>query len=163
MSGILTLSGIASPKKEKANRSARRHSTEIVISQRKKRKRDKDTDSDSVSSTPSSTDTSASSEQKCPLRFVLSGLFETEVETDGKKVGGCPLRRVQLWHTIPLCLLAAINLLLVIVALLGLAGYRIAMGVQGFIVSLARLDPEYNPYLDSPPDETAVVVVKKGK
>jgi hypothetical protein len=73
------------------------------------------------------------------------------------------LRRVQLWHTIPLCLLAAINLLLVIVALLGLAGYRIAMGLQGFIVSMARLDPEYNPYLDSPPEETAVVVAKKGK
>jgi hypothetical protein len=155
---------MASSKKEKqyANRSARRHSGVIVVSQSKKRKRDKDTDSESVSSTPSSTDT-VHSESKCPLRFVLLGLFEAEGETDGKKAGGCPLRRVQLWHTIPLCLLAAINLLLVIVALLGLAGYRIAMGIQGFIVSMARLDPEYNPYLDSPPEETAVVVAKKGK
>jgi hypothetical protein len=155
---------MASSKKEKqyANRSARRHSGVIVVSQSKKRKRDKDTDSESVSSTPSSTDT-LHSESKCPLRFVLLGLFEAQGETDGKKAGGCPLRRVQLWHTIPLCLLAAINLLLVIVALLGLAGYRIAMGIQGFIVSMARLDPEYNPYLDSPPEETAVVVAKKGK
>jgi hypothetical protein len=164
MSSLLNLAGMASSKKEKqyANRSARRHSGVIVVSQSKKRKRDKDTDSESVSSTPSSTDT-LRSESKCPLRFVLLGLFEAEGETDGKKAGGCPLRRVQLWHTIPLCLLAAINLLLVIVALLGLAGYRIAMGIQGFIVSMARLDPEYNPYLDSPPEETAVVVAKKGK
>ncbi|PMD48400.1 hypothetical protein L207DRAFT_505431 [Hyaloscypha variabilis F] len=164
MSSLLSLAGMASSKKEKqyANRSARRHSGVIVVSQSKKRKRDKDTDSESVSSTPSSTDT-LRSESKCPLRFVLLGLFEAEGETDGKKAGGCPLRRVQLWHTIPLCLLAAINLLLVIVALLGLAGYRIAMGIQGFIVSMARLDPEYNPYLDSPPEETAVVVAKKGK
>ncbi len=164
MSSLLSLAGMASSKKEKqyANRSARRHSGVIVVSQSKKRKRDKDTDSESVSSTPSSTDT-VHSESKCPLRFVLLGLFEAEGETDGKKAGGCPLRRVQLWHTIPLCLLAAINLLLVIVALLGLAGYRIAMGIQGFIVSMARLDPEYNPYLDSPPEETAVVVAKKGK
>ncbi|KAN0117535.1 hypothetical protein V8E51_003512 [Hyaloscypha variabilis] len=164
MSSLLSLAGMASSKKEKqyANRSARRHSGVIVVSQSKKRKRDKDTDSESVSSTPSSTDT-LHSESKCPLRFVLWGLFEAEGETDGKKAGGCPLRRVQLWHTIPLCLLAAINLLLVIVALLGLAGYRIAMGIQGFIVSMARLDPEYNPYLDSPPEETAVVVAKKGK
>ncbi len=164
MSSLLSLAGMASSKKEKqyANRSARRHSGVIVVSQSKKRKRDKDTDSESVSSTPSSTDT-LHSESKCPLRFVLLGLFEAQGETDGKKAGGCPLRRVQLWHTIPLCLLAAINLLLVIVALLGLAGYRIAMGIQGFIVSMARLDPEYNPYLDSPPEETAVVVAKKGK
>ncbi|KAE9377075.1 hypothetical protein N431DRAFT_453448 [Stipitochalara longipes BDJ] len=166
MSSLLNLAGIASSKKEKhsANRSARRHSGVIVVRESKKRKRDKDTDSESVSSsTPSSTDSAVNSKSKCPLRFVLLGLFEAEGEADGKKAGGCPLRRVQLWHTIPLCLLAAINLLLVIVALLGLAGYRITMGIQGFIVSLARLDPEYNPYLDSPPDETAVVVVGKGK
>jgi len=165
MSSLLSLAGMASSKKEKqyANRSARRHSGVIVVSQSKKRKRDKDTDSESVSSTPSSSTDTLRSESKCPLRFVLLGLFEAEGETDGKKAGGCPLRRVQLWHTIPLCLLAAINLLLVIVALLGLAGYRIAMGIQGFIVSMARLDPEYNPYLDSPPEETAVVVAKKGK
>jgi len=43
------------------------------------------------------------------------------VEADEKGNGGCPLRRVQLWHTIPLCLLAIVNLLLVIVALLGVA------------------------------------------
>jgi hypothetical protein len=160
MSSLLSLSGMASSKKEKnyANRSARRHSGVIIVSQSKKTKKDKDTDTDSISSsTPSSTDTSEP--KKCPLRFVLAGLFEAY----GKKAAGCPLRRVQLWHTIPLCLLAVINLLLVIVALLGLAVYRITMGVQGFLINLARSSLDCNPYLDSPPDETAVVVAEKGK
>jgi hypothetical protein len=167
MSSLLNFTGMASSKKEKhyANRSARRHSGEIIISQNKKGKKDKDTDTESVSSsTPSSTDTAVNPEpKKCPLRFVLVGLFEIGDETDEKKAGGCPLRRVQLWHTIPLCLLAAINLLLVIVALLGLAGYRITMGIQGFLVNLAKSDLDCNPYLDSPPDEAELVKTGKGK
>ena len=167
MSSILNITGMASSKKEKhyANRSARRHSGEVIISHSKKIKKDKDTDTESVSSsTPSSTDTAANPEsKKCPLRFVLAGLFETGGETDEKKAGDCPLRRVQLWHTIPLCLLAAINLLLVIVALLGLAGYRIAMGIQGFLVNLAKSDLDCNPYLDSLPDEAEPVEAEKGK
>lgn len=54
---------------------------------------------------------------------------------NGKKQ--CPLRRAQLWHTIPLCLLAVINLLLVVVALLGLASWRAIVKVstvaEGFV------------------------------
>ncbi len=167
MSSLLSLSGMASSKKEKhyANRSARRHSGEIIISQSKKSKKDKDTDTESVSSsTPSSTDTAVNPEpKKCPLRFVLAGLFEAGSETDETKAGGCQLRSVQRWHTIPLCLLAAINLLLVIVALLGLAGYSITIGIQKFLLNLAKSDLDFNPYLDSPPDQTTEVTTEKGK
>jgi hypothetical protein len=155
---------MALSKKEKhyANRSARRHSGEIIISQSKKSKKDKDADTDSVSSsTPSSAD--IPEPKKCPLRFVLVGLFEAGAEANGKKAAGCPLRRVQLWHTIPFCLLAAINLVLVIVALLGLAGYRIIMGIQGFLINLAKSELDCNPYLDSPPDEVATAASEKGK
>lgn len=158
MSSLLSLSGLTSSKKEKhyANRSARRHSGEIVV---RKKKKDKDTDTDSVSS--SSTDAAMNPEPI--LRFVLAGLFETGRTGDEKKASGCPLRRVQLWHTIPLCLLAAINLLLVIVALLGLAVYRIVMGIQVSVINLARLDVEFNPYLDSTPDEAESTAGKKVK
>jgi hypothetical protein len=152
MSSLLGI-GMASSKKEKhyANSRARRHSGDIVISQSKKSKKDKDTDTESVSSsTPSSSaDTVVvppPGPKKCPLRFMLAGMMEGE---DEKKAGGCPLRRVQLWHTIPLCLLAIINLLLVIIALLGLAGYRITMGIQNFLVNLAKTDLECNPYAES--------------
>lgn len=151
MSSILSF-GMPSSKKEKhyANSRARRHSGDVVISQSKKaskkekeKEKEKDTDTESISSsTPSSADTVVvppPEPKKCPLRFMLAGMFETEAEGEPKK-SGCPLRRVQLWHTIPLCLLAAVNLILVIIALLGLAGYRIAMpvaaGLQGFIVQL---------------------------
>jgi hypothetical protein len=167
MSSLLSLSGIASAQKEKhhANRGARRHSGEMVVSRSKKRKKGKDTDTDSVSSSAqSSTDTAVNAEAKrWFLRLILAGLFETGDEADGKRTGGCPLRRVQLWHTIPLCLLAAINLLLVIVALLGLAGYRITMGIQGFLVNLAKSDLDCDPYLDSPPEEAETVSKKRLK
>lgn len=136
---------MASSKKEKhsANSRARRHSDG---SHGKKRKKDKDGDTESVSS--SSTD-SAVSEAKCPLRFVFAGLIEPEGESDGQRKGGCPLRRVQLWHVIPLCLFAILNILLVIVALVGLACYRIALGVQGFMLSIAKGDLDSDPYAES--------------
>ena len=78
---------------------------------------------------------------------MLAGMMESE--SDEKKTGGCPLRRVQLWHVIPLCLLAIVNLLLIIIALLGLAGYRVTVGVQGVVVSLVRADLDGNPYAES--------------
>lgn len=144
MSSILSF-GMASSKKEKhsANSRARRHSSG---SHGKKRKKDKDGDTESVSS--SSTD-SAISEAKCPLRFVLAGLLEPEGEGSESKQGGCPLRRVQLWHVIPLCLLAILNLLLVIVALLGLACYRITLGVQSCMVNLTKADLDGDPYVEN--------------
>ncbi|KAE8440450.1 hypothetical protein EG329_007594 [Mollisiaceae sp. DMI_Dod_QoI] len=153
---------MASSKKEKhyPNSRARRHSGEVVISQSKKSKKDKDkdTDTDSISSsTNSSSDTVVSPEpKKCPLRFMLAGLFEMEDEADAKKPRGCPLRRVQLWHTIPLCLLAIINLLLVIIALLGLAGYRIAVGVQSAIFSFAKSESPYAESIADTDDGTLV-------
>jgi hypothetical protein len=175
MSSILSF-GMPSSKKEKhyANSRARRHSGDVVISQSKKSKKEKekekDTDTESISSsTPSSADTVVvppPEPKKCPLRFMLAGMFETEAEGQPKK-SGCPLRRVQLWHTIPLCLLAAVNLILVIIALLGLAGYRIATpvaaGVQGFIVQLRDNNRVSTPVAKSliDMDDASTVVEEK--
>lgn len=153
MSNLLTF-GMAGSKKERhyANSRARRHS-DIVITHGKKSKKDKDkdkdTDSESVSSSTNSSDAVVvpPPEKKCPLRFMLAGMMESE--SDEKKSSGCPLRRVQLWHVIPLCLLAIVNLLLVIIALVGLAIYRITMGVQGALVSLIKTDLDCNPYAES--------------
>lgn len=149
MSSLLSF-GMPGSKKEKhyANSRARRHS-DIVITHSKKSKKDKDNDIESVTSTNSSSDTVVvpPPEKKCPLRFMLAGMMESVSED--KKPSGCPLRRVQLWHVIPLCLLAIVNLLLVIIALLGLAGYRITMGVQGLLVSLVKTDLDCNPYAES--------------
>lgn len=69
-------------------------------------------------------------------------------DSEGKS-SGCPLRRVQLWHTIPLVLLAIINLLLVIVALLGLALYRIATGIMDFRVVVEKADSDAKPHVDN--------------
>ncbi|KAM3074117.1 hypothetical protein ACMFMF_006140 [Clarireedia jacksonii] len=124
----------------------------------KEKDKDKDTDTESVISTaPSCTETFAvptvpslhPPESKCPLRFLMAEIVESEDE-EGKKIHrGCPLRRVQLWHTIPLCILAIINLLLIIVALLGLAGYRISMGVQRAVVNMAKPDLDSKPHTES--------------
>ncbi|KUJ20436.1 uncharacterized protein LY89DRAFT_730480 [Mollisia scopiformis] len=151
---------MASSEKEKhyPNSRARRHSGEVMIINHKKKrsKKDKDTDTESVSSSTNSGDTVAPEPKKCPLRFMLAGLFEIEDDADGKKPKGCPLRRVQLWHTIPLCLLAVINLLLVIIALLGLAGYRIAVGIQNAMVSLAKPESPYEESVIGSDDGTLV-------
>lgn len=160
MSSILSF-GMPSSKKEKhyANSRARRHSGDVVISQSKKSKKDdkkeKDTDTESISSsTPSSTAETVVAPppepKKCPLRFMITGMLEAEPEVDGKKSGGCPLRRVQLWHIIPLCLLAAVNLILIIIALLGMAGYKIGAGVWGWLAGLFKNDdPDFNPFAQS--------------
>jgi hypothetical protein len=162
MSSLLSF-GMPGSKKEKhyANSRARRHS-DVVITHGKKSKKEKDTDTESVSSsTNSSSDTVIVPPpgKKCPLRFMLAGMMEAESED--KKSSGCPLRRVQLWHVIPLCLLAIVNLLLVIIALLGLAGYRITMAVQGVILSLVKTDLDY-PYAESlaDTDDGATLVEK---
>jgi len=169
MSSLLNF-GMPSSKKEKhyANSRARRHSDVVISHSSKKPKKEKDADTESLSSsTPSSADTvvvpptTTPSPKKCPLRFLLAGMIEPD--DDGKKPG-CPLRRVQLWHTIPLCLLAIINLLLVIIALLGLAGYRIALGVQGLLVGFFKSDlVDGNPYAESvvDSDDGATLVTEK--
>jgi hypothetical protein len=168
MSSLLNF-GMPSSTKEKhyANSRARRHSGETVVinqSKHKKSKKEKDTDTESItSSNASSSDTVVvppPPAKKCPLRFMLAGMMEAE--KDETKASGCPLRRVQLWHTIPLCLLAIINLLLVIIALLGLAGYRITMGIQGYVASLAKTSLD-NPYAESMADteDSATLVSDK--
>lgn len=157
MSGILTF-GIASSKKERHNANSRARRTD-GSSHGKKRKKYRDGDTESVSS--SSAD-SAIAEAKCPLRFVLASLIESEGEGDDKR-GSCPLRKVQLWHVIPLCLFAILNLLLVIVALLGLAGYRIMIGLQVFIVNLAKGDIDNDPYAESLPEADAGIIIVSGK
>lgn len=133
MSSLLSF-GMSTSKKEKhhANSRARRHSGD---SGKKKKKKDKDTDSESVVSSSTSDTIVVPPPKQCPFRFMLAGMMEVRTE---EKAQGCPLRRVQLWHVIPLCLLAIINLLLVIVALVGLAGYRIAMGLQALAVRIAK-------------------------
>jgi hypothetical protein len=70
-------------------------------------------------------------------------------ENEDKKATGCPLRRVQLWHVVSLCLLATVNLLFVIIALLGLASYRTAMGLQCILVSCAKTDIKCTPFAES--------------
>ncbi|EPE28928.1 hypothetical protein GLAREA_00086 [Glarea lozoyensis ATCC 20868] len=137
---------MASSKKDKnyANSRARRHSGTVVVTHGKKSKKNKDTDSESLSS--SSTDATIAETKKCPLRFMMAGMLESNIEGERKGLG-CPLRRVQLWHTIPLCLLAIINLLLVIIALLGLAGYRIAVYTQLFL--LRAFDVKLGDALDN--------------
>jgi len=59
--------------------------------------------------------------------------------------------------------LSSTDLLLVIAALLGLAGYRITIGIQKLLVNLAKPDLDYDPFLENPQDEVAVVVVEKRK
>jgi hypothetical protein len=169
MSSILSF-GMPSSKKEKhyANSRARRHSGDVVISQSKKskkeEKKEKDTDTESISSsTPSSADTVVvppPEPKKCPLRFMLDGMLQAKPEGEGKKSGGCPLRRVQLWHILPLCLLAAVNLILVIIALLGLAGYRIGAGTYEWASELkSKSGSETQSLIDI--DDGATVVGDK--
>ncbi|KAI9644557.1 hypothetical protein NHQ30_006578 [Ciborinia camelliae] len=141
----------STPKKEKhhANSRVRRRSDAEKKSKKEKddKEKDKDTDAESVVSTAStapSTAHPALHTSKCPLRFLISGM----IEAGDEKQKGCPLRRVQLWHTIPLCLLAIINLLLIIVALLGLAGYKIMMGIHRVVVEIMRSDLEVEPYVE---------------
>lgn len=76
----------------------------------------------------------------------MFSILETHTE-EKLQAKGCPLRRVQLWHTIPLCLLAIINLIIIIVALLGLAIYRLVMGTQAVLFNFAKaqLDFELPP------------------
>jgi hypothetical protein len=126
--------------KRYSNTRVRRHPGEIVVHSSKKTNRHKDGDTESEVFTPSSSDAilvPPPPDNKCPFRFLLASLLDTGDE-EGR--AGCPLKRVQIWHTLPLCLLAVVNLLLVVMALLGLAGYRIGMGIKDFFFNLAKSD-----------------------
>jgi len=70
------------------------------------------------------------------MRFLLNILHPHRHE-NGKKQ--CPLRRAQLWHTIPLCLLAVVNLLLIIIALLGLASWRAIVQIATVLEGFAKM------------------------
>ncbi|KAA8566842.1 hypothetical protein EYC84_009941 [Monilinia fructicola] len=139
----------STPKKEKHRSNSRipRRSEPEKKSRKEKDNKDKDTDFESVisaSSTPYPTGPPASHSSKCPLRFLLSGMIDAK----GGKQNGCPLRRVQLWHTIPLCLLAIINLLLIIVMPLGLAVYKITKRVHSVVIEMMRSDMDIELYVD---------------
>jgi hypothetical protein len=123
------------PHKEKhySNSRAHRHSSQVVIHSSRRTKKHRDGDVESISSTDTIIPPPPT-QKKCPLRFILAGILDADNE-DGK--AGCPLRRVQLWHTIPLCVLAVINLLLIVIALLGLAGYRMVIAAKDFAINLA--------------------------
>lgn len=160
---------MALPRREKhyIDSRAKKHS-ELVVSQRQKSKKDKDTGAEMISSSnPTSADTVVvippPEPKKCPLRFVLADMFEIDEYADVNKPRGCPLRRVRLWHTIPLVILAIINLVLVTIALLGLAGFRIAVGVQELLASLFRTDLD-DPYAENVAEsnEEALMSVKSG-
>lgn len=131
----------------------RRHSGEVVIS-KKRSKKDKETDSDSVT-TSSSADTLVA-DSKCPFRFMLSGVLG--IIEDKHQARGCPLRRVELWHSIPLCLLAIINLLIIIVALLGVALYRLVMIAQAALVRYVKAQFEASAEVVTEPVHRARVV-----
>ncbi|QSZ30439.1 hypothetical protein DSL72_004962 [Monilinia vaccinii-corymbosi] len=136
---------INTKEKNHANSRIRRRSDAEKKNKKEKddKEKERDTDTDSLISAASTTP-STSYPSKCPLCFLLSGMIEAE---DGKQTG-CLLRRVQLWHAIPLCLLAIINLLPIIVALLGFAGYKITMGVQRVVVGMLKSDLEVEPYVE---------------
>ncbi|KAF7936285.1 uncharacterized protein EAE98_002504 [Botrytis deweyae] len=145
----------SAPKRERHHANIRIRRRSDVEKKTRKEKGDKekykDTDCESIVSASSSTPPATQSASAggiaggiCPLRFLLSNMIDAE---DGSQ-NGCPLRRVQLWHTIPFCLLAIINLLLIIIALLGLAGYKITMGVQRVVVDVMRSDLEVEPYVE---------------
>ncbi|KAL3420623.1 hypothetical protein PVAG01_07068 [Phlyctema vagabunda] len=140
--------------KQYPNVRARRHAVVEHKKSRKDKDKDKDTDSESVSSTTtSSTDITVARKRECPLRSLYAILVEPDGENEPKKINGCPFRRIQLWHTIPLCLLAIVIPLLVgvtvLASLLGLAGYRIAVGTQEIVVGLMRANEGLRPYAES--------------
>ena len=124
---------ISSTSKPTANVRVRRSSS----SSRKRRNKHRDKDTDTASIITSSTNSTDlfESEARCPMRFFLNMLSPHRHHESGKKQ--CPLRHAHLWHTIPLCLLAVVNLLLVAIALLGLAGVRaivqVSAVVEGFV------------------------------
>jgi hypothetical protein len=128
MSPPFNFSGMpGSNKKEKtyANTRARRGS--IVVSHAGSKKSKKDTDSESVSSEASTVVPPPPPKPKCPLRPYMEVMFESE-EPDEKKAV-CPLKRVKLSHTLPLCLFIMINFCLVIGTLLVTGVCRLATTV----------------------------------
>ncbi|KAF7912597.1 uncharacterized protein EAF01_001618 [Botrytis porri] len=136
----------STPKKEKHHADSRIR-RRLDTDEKSRKEKYKDTDCESIASISSATPSAAQSASAggiCPLRVLLSNMIEAE-ERGGKC---CLLRRVPLWHTIPLCLLAVINLLLIIVALLGLAGYEITMGIQRVVCEMMRSDLEVEPYVE---------------
>lgn len=105
---------------------------------RRSKHREKDTDTASViTSSTNSTDV-FDNETRCPMHYLLGMLDHHRHHENGKKQ--CPLRRARLWYTIPLCLLAVINLLLVVVALLGLASWKAIVQVGTVVEGFVRME-----------------------
>jgi hypothetical protein len=105
-------------KKEKHYANSRAHRGSIVtVSHSGSKKTKKDNDTESVSSDASTVVPPPPPKPQCPLRPYMEVMFESE-ESDEKKKSLCPLRRVKLSHTIPLCIFVMINMCLVIGTLL---------------------------------------------
>jgi hypothetical protein len=116
-------------KKEKHYANSRAHRGSIVVSHAGSKKSKKDTDTESVSSEASTVVPPPPPKPQCPLRPYMEVMFELEDGGDEKKKSLCPLRRVKLSHTIPLCLFVMINMCLVIGTLLITGACRLASTV----------------------------------
>ena len=119
------------------NKGARRHDVVISHSHRSK-KHKKDTDAESVSSTADTIVSPPPPKPSCPLRPVMKAMFEPEEGTENEKKRECPLKRVSLWHILPMCLFLVVNIFLAIIFLLGLALWRISIEVEHGSMKLWR-------------------------
>ncbi|RDW71832.1 hypothetical protein BP5796_07866 [Coleophoma crateriformis] len=125
----------------------------IVMHSRKgKNQREKEKDSDDEPSDAIVRVIPPPPKPQCPLRSMYAVLIQPDEGTEGEKIKGCPLRRVQLWHTIPLCLIAIIIPLLigivVLILLLGLAGYRISTKINEVAMQLVKANPTLRQYAE---------------
>jgi hypothetical protein len=119
MSARFSFSTMSGSKKEKHYANTRAHRHSIVINQTHKKAK-KDTDTESISSNASTAITPPPPppppKPQCPLRPFMEGMFEPEDAEENKSI--CPLRRVKLSHTLPLCMFVMVNMILVIGTLL---------------------------------------------
>lgn len=116
-----------SNKKEKAYANTRARRGSIVVSHAGSKKSKKDTDTESVSSEASTVVPPPPPKPQCPLRPYMEVMFESEEH--GEKKAVCPLKKVKLSHTLPLCLFIMINFCLVIGTLLVTGVCRLAATV----------------------------------
>ncbi|RDW66387.1 hypothetical protein BP6252_10022 [Coleophoma cylindrospora] len=142
-------------KKEKQYSNIKAHRDNVIVMHNRKGKnqREKEKDSDDEPSDALARVTPPPPPKpQCPLRSMYAVLIQPDEGAEGEKIKGCPLRRVQLWHTIPLCLIAIIIPLLigivVLILLLGLAGYRISTKINEMAMQLVKANPTLRQYAE---------------
>jgi hypothetical protein len=112
MPGNLRFGAMSGSKKIKIYSNSRAHN-------QAQKKVKKDTDTESISSNASTAvppPPPPPPKPQCPLRPFMEGMFEPEGDEPRKSI--CPLRRVKLSHTLPLCMFVMVNMILVIGTLL---------------------------------------------